>query len=99
MLSDSDENDLIDPQAPDVVRCDNLIDTVSQNQGIDLKKLWKCPSGSLGRYVFLHFANPLRDMELCEVEVYAGGASSSSTQGGGYSKSWCHILGTILLVW
>ena len=70
--------------APDLnawVQCTNNIETVSYNAGYEIVKRWQCPSSSVGRYVYLYFANPTSTRLMCDVAVYAEEVAQSPTGG------------------
>ena len=70
--------------APDLhawVQCTNNIETVEYNFGLEFGKRWQCPSSSVGRYVYLYFANPTSARLMCDVAVYAEEVAQGPTGG------------------
>ena len=71
ILSDINKNILINTDDPTLVRCTVNTETNILSNLFDIRKRWKCPCGSVGRYVYLFFKNPSEGTAVCEVEVYA----------------------------
>ena len=66
-----------------MIRCVKNTDTVTYKSDRS-GKLWQCPVGSSGRYVYLHAGNP--GIGLVEVEVYARNMPSSFMETCGHDE-------------